>query len=374
MSTPRDELEVKIGGKAQKGWQQYDIDSDLMTPADAWRVSLAQPVIELPEEVVEGALVEVRMGGETVLQGRLDERVLTVAKGQHELQLSGRDNAGILLDCSAPIFTRSQLTLEQIVANLTRELIKGVNIRIDASSMLVREKVNIEPGDSAWDALRRAAEANGLWPWFEPDGTLVVGGPRYDVPPVDTLVLRADGKGNNLLSLTEHRSIVDRYSQVTVFGQSSGRGFGAGEREGRHNIKGSAEDSGVKSYRPKILVDHEAVNSDIARARGRKMISDSRLKGYTLNAVVPGHRTAGGVLWAAGQRVTIKSDPHGIDGVYFIMARRFTCDKASGRRTQLTIKEDGVWVLDAHPSSRRHRRGINSLPGKIVDLTKGATP
>lgn len=372
MSTPRDELEVKIGGKAHKGWMQYEIDSDLMTPADAWRVRLAQPVIELPEEVVEGALVEVRMGGETVLQGRLDERVLTVAKGQHELQLSGRDNAGILLDCSGPVLSISQLTLEQIVAKVVRPL--GITrIRIDAANAKVREKVNTEPGDSAWESLRRAAEANGLWPWFEPDGTLVVGGPRYDVPPVDTLLLRADGKGNNLLSLTEHRSIVDRYSEVTVLGQSTASGSGGGERDGRHNIKATVVDEGVMSYRPKILVDHEAVKSDIARARGRKMISDSRLKGYTLNALVPGHRTAAGVLWAPGQRVALKSDPHGLDGVYFIMARRFTCDKASGQRTQLTLKEDGVWVLDAHPSNRRHRRGANSLPGKIIDLTGGAT-
>lgn len=373
MSTRPDVLEIKIGGKAHQGWLQYEIDSDLMTPADAWRVRLAQPVIELPEDVVEGALVEVRMGGETVLQGRLDERVLTVAKGQHELQLSGRDNAGILLDCSAPIFTSSQLTLEQIVANLTRELIKGVNFRIDADKTLVREKVNIEPGDNAWDALRRAAEANGLWPWFEPDGTLVVGGPRYDLPPVDTLLLRADGKGNNLLSLAEHRSVVDRYSEVTVYGQRQSSGFDGGETPAQNNIKGGAKDTGIKSYRPKIVTDHEAVSKDIADARGRKIISDARLKGYTLNALLPGHRTAAGVLWAPGQRVALKSEPHGLDEVYFIMARRFSCDKASGQRTQLTLKEDGVWVLDAHPSNRRHRRGANSLPGKIVDLRGGAT-
>ena len=166
---------------------------------------------------------------------------------------------------------------------------------------------------------------------------------------------------------------MDRYSEVTVLGQSTASGAGGGERDGRHNIKATVVDEGVMSYRPKILVDHEAVNSDIARARGRKMISDARLKGYTLNALLPGHRTAAGVLWAPGQRVALKSEPHGLDGVYFIMARRFSCDKASGQRTQLTLKEDGVWVLDAHPSNRRPRRGANSLPGKIVDLSGGAT-
>ena len=39
----------------------------------------------------------------------------------------------------------------------------------------------------------------------------------------------------------------------------------------------------------------------------------------------------------------------------------------------LTMKEDGVWTLDAHPSKRKHRRGKNSLPGRVIDLSTGAT-
>jgi prophage tail gpP-like protein len=370
MSTRSDDLELKIGGRVHHGWMDYEIDSDLLTPADAWRVRLAQPVIDLPPEVAEGASVEVRMGGETVLNGILDERVLSVSESQHALMLNGRDMAGVLLDCSAPILSARQITLEDVLVKIVRSL--GIrNYRIDADGVILREKVNTEPGDSAWDALRRAAEANGLWPWFEPDGTLVVGGPRYDTPPVATLVMRADGKGNNVLSLSERRSIVERYSEVTVFGQSTASGSQGGERDGQNNIKSTVIDDGVVAYRPKVVVDHEAVNSAIARARGRKVISDSRLKSYTLSAVVPGHRTDDGVLWKPGQRVVVKSEPHKLDGVYFIMARRFTCDRSNGRRTHVTLKEDGVWVLDAHPSKRRHRRGKNDLPGKIIDLTGG---
>ena len=367
MSTPLDEVEVKIGDVAHKNWTRYEIDSDLLTPADAWHVTLAQTVIELPAQVVEGASVVVRLNRDTVLSGKLDERVLTVAKGQHELQLSGRDMAGVLLDCSAPILTMRNLTLDKLVAQLTR-MFGITRHRIDAVAALTREKVNTEPGDTVWDSLRRVAEANDLWPWFEPDGTLVVGGPRYDLPPVATLTLRADGRGNNVLTLAERRSIVERYSEVSVYGQRYATGSGAGEADARNNIKGKVVDTGMLTYRPKVVVDHEAINETIAKARARKVISDGRLKGYTLTATVRGHRTDDGVLWSPGQRVNVKSEPHGLDGVYFVMGRRFTGDKTVGQRTQLTLKEDGVWVLDAHPSKRRHRRGKNSLPGAIADL------
>lgn len=375
MSIPVDQVEVKIGGLVHTGWTSYDIDSDLLVPADCWRVSLSQHEIEVPASVAEGASVEVAIRREgalqTILSGKLDQRNLMVAKGRHELTLCGRDGAAVLLDCSAPVLSMRSLTLADVVAKIVRPL--GLQkIRIDSDSARLQEKVVTEPGDTAWDALRRAAEANGLWPWFEPDGTLVVGGPRYDLAPVDTLVLRKDGNGNNVEMLAEDRNLSERFSEVTVLGQSYATGFGGGERDGRHNIKAVVGDDGVKAYRPRILVDHEATSEDIARSRGRKFISDSRLKGYTLAAKVAGHRTTAGALWTPGQRVHVKSEPHGLDGVYFIMGRRFILDRKTGQSTLLTMKEDGVWTLDAHPSKRKHRRGKNSLPGRVYDLTKGA--
>jgi prophage tail gpP-like protein len=370
MSTPADGVEVRVGDLVHTGWTRYEIDSDLLTPADGWQVDLAQATIKVPPQIVPGVSVEVRLGGELVLSGRLDERSLTVQEGSHVLAMKGRDGAGILLDCSAPLVTMQQLSLDQVVAKIVRPL--GLTrVRIDALPTDIREKFTCEPGDSAWDALRRAAEACGLWPWFEPDGTLVVGGPDYDQEPVATLVMRADGVGNNIERLHEHRNIHGRFSEVTVLGQGHAGGSGAGERDGRNNVRAVVRDDGVPVYRPRVIVDHEAINETIAAARGRKLISDSRVEGYTLSAVMKGHRTAGGKLWTPGQRVNVVSEPHNLDATFFLMARRFLGGDGVGQRTELTLKEDRAWVLDAHPSKRRHRRGKNSLPGKIVDLTQG---
>ena len=107
------------------------------------------------------------------------------------------------------------------------------------------------------------------------------------------------------------------------------------------------------------------------------MISDGRVKGYTLQAQVRGHRVMAyqpgeGQLWAPGMRVEVVSEPHGVQGTFFVMARRFLGGDGIGQVTVLTLKEDGAWVLDAHPSTRRHRKGKNSLPGSVIDLTRGA--
>ncbi|MCE2691598.1 MAG: phage tail protein [Rubrivivax sp.] len=374
----RDAVEISIRGQVQSRWTRYEIDSNLMTPADAWSVSLSTSGLSVPAEVTPGAAVRVTLGGDVALTGVLDERTVDVSEGAMRLHLSGRDQAAVLLDCSAPITSGLNLNLDEVIARIVRPL--GItSIRIEADTTLPREKVSTEPGDSAWDALRRAAEANGLWAWFEPDGTLVVGGPRYDVPAVCLLQMRTGTPAaqNNLLRLAETRSLVPRYSHVTVLGQAAASGSGAAERKARAGIQAQVQDTGVPVYRPRVLVDHEATSVNIARARAIKAISDGRVQGYTLQALVQGHRVpagqpGAGQLWTPGQRVELVSDPHQISGTFFLLGRTFMGGEGVGQVTQLTLKEDGAWVPQAHPSTRRHRRGKNSVPGGVIDLTRGA--
>lgn len=350
MPTPDNTVSVLIGGKVHRTWSSYEIDSDLLIPADAWRVTLAPPTGVFPPIVHDGAAIQVRIGRDVVLTGSIDEIEHSVGKHQHLFSLQGRDGASVLVDCSAPIFTAKQATLAEVVASVAKPL--GITkIRIAADTARMTEKVSVEPGDTAWDTLVHAAEAEGLWPWFEPDGTLVVGGPDYRTPPVASLILRIDGKGNNVLSLARKSSMAERFSEVTVLAQSHGTAV----EDGKHAIKVTVRDESVARYRPKVVVDHDANNRETARSRARKIISDSRLKGLTLTVTVSGHRTSEGVLWAPGQRVHVLSEPHGINGIYFLMARRFQGGRQLGMQTQLTLKEDGVWVLDAHPHKRKRK-------------------
>lgn len=57
------------------------------------------------------AAVEVREGDTLILTGRVDALRRRIAKGEHSLTLTGRDGAGILLDCSAPILTQREVTV-----------------------------------------------------------------------------------------------------------------------------------------------------------------------------------------------------------------------------------------------------------------------
>ncbi len=365
MPTQADEVSVLIDGKAHSQWESYDIDSDLLLAADAFQVSIGLKDKQLPDFVQPWSAVEVKVGNDTVLTGRVDQIEDAVDKNNHNLNLTGRDYAGILVDCAAPIFATRLATLQEIAAKVIRPL--GLTkIKIDADSTSTREKINVEPGDRAWDVLAHAAEANGLWPWFAPDGTLVIGGPDYSKPPVATLVMRRDGEGNNVKSIARSRSAIGHYSQLTVLGQT----HGTETESGKHAISATAKDDGAKFYRPQIIIDHESDNAGLAKDRARKLLADGMLSAFDLTIRVSGHRV-NGLLWEPGQRVQVESEPHGIRDVFFLIGRRFIKSRTEGTITELRLKQDGLWVLDAHPHKRKHRRGKNSVgPGEIVDVTK----
>lgn len=374
MATPSDDrITVRVGGLEHRDWTSYSIDSDLLTPADAWRVALGIPATRIPASIKPWALVEVYLGADLILTGRLDDLGREVDKDTQRLSLSGRDGAAVLVDCSAPIFTRRQASLSEVVDLVARPLGVG-KVRVEQEGR--KEKITVEPGQRAWDLLADACEANGVWAWFEPDGTLVVGGPNYGAAPVATLVMTVDGKGNNVKSLNVRENVTGRYSEVTVLGQT----HGTEDEEGKHDIMHRETDPDVPGYRPLIIPAGECDNVEEAKRRAKKKLMDSRLEGFDMVATVRGHRVGGyqqgresGEPWRPGMRVHVVSEPHGLDAVYFLMKRTFLGGRDRGRITELGFKEDGVWLPELADKATSSKKKNKQGPGETVDLWKGRT-
>lgn len=358
-----DTVSLSIGGVAHADWLSYEIDSDLLTPADAWRMSLggAQP---LPDTVQAGADCVIRIGSDTVMVGVVDEITQQIDKRGHSISLSGRDMAGQLLDCSAPLFNELQVPLLRIV----KAICSPLNItayRIDASPTMARHKISVTPGENGWQVLQNAAEANGLWPWFEPSGTLVLG--RPDVPKEANTSLRlsrSSPQWNNVLSASLTRSQHDVYSEVRILGQAAGL-------EGSRAMRGVwGHASADQTIRPrlKISTDYESDNPKIAELRAKKELADALLKAQTLKVTVRGHRTEEGALWTPGMRVACALDVLSINAVWLLMARTLRCSHDGGTTTELTLYQDGLWQIDAHPHSRVQRKA------KLAAAAAGAQP
>lgn len=343
-----DKLSVTIEGHLHRDWERFSIDSDLFTPADAWQASLGIPIKTIPDYIRPWAKVSVRVGGSIVLTGRVDSVRRRISREGLELEISGRDMAAILLDCSAPVFTRRDATVEEVCTAMVRPL--GIDrIEVQPGGSAYR-KVSIEPGMTAWEALERAAQASGLWPWFTPDGVLKVAAPDYGRPVDAELVCVSDGTKNNVLSLDFEENITRRHSEVTILGQSTG----SEDDEARTTLKSVAYDGAAWFYRP-LIRDEGHVDSDgSARDRARKTLSDGVFESLACTVKVHGHRTDAGELWEPGMHIRLRAEK--LCDASFLLARRTLSCGRDGRTTTLTLKPWGVWLPDTAQKAKKKKK------------------
>lgn len=371
-NNPIPSIRLSIGGLSHDTWDGWSIESDLLTPADAFELEIhTKQGTRLPTVVSEGAPCSLTLDGDRVLTGQIDEYEHDVSRRGISIRINGRDRAAPLVDCSAPFVSMKEASLDQIIDQVVKPL-GAYQVEIRAEKVKTRRRIQIEPGQTAWEALLQVAEANGLWPWVEPDGRLVIGGPDYTTPSVGVLILREDGVGNNVERLSVRRSIAHRYSQITVLGQ-----HGQYENDGldtkRSHMRSVIEDETLARrgiFRPKVVIDSSSENQDMATTRARKLLADSRLEGFEIRAIVKGHRSQSGKVWTPGQRVVVRSEPHGLNDTYFLMSRTLRLSRGEGEITELRLREDKMWVLDGN-KVKKHK-GKSNPDAAFIEKIKGA--
>lgn len=350
------EVVVRIGGKEHKDWLSYDIDSDFLIPADAFsfetNVSQDQGVLA----DYSSLQCEVLINNQLIMTGIIGHQNEMVDKSNHSITFNGRDLAGLLVDCSVKqinVKGMNVLAAAQKIAEPWKQ-IKKVILKAEKNSVL--DKVDIEPGETAWQALSKIAYKAGLHVWLEPDGTLVIGGADYSSPPVATLSHSKYDNRRNIQSIQIEYNTENRYSEVTFLGQSHTRFADSS----KHDLKWVYKDETMTLYKPKTVVIGDAENLEQLKVQAKKMLSDWRLEGFSLTITVADHKTQDGVLWQPGQRVHVIDEDQQIDAIFFLMGRRFFLNRNGGTLTELRLKEDGIWTPDAYvkkSAAARSRKG-----------------
>ena len=309
----KNDITVEVDGKAHNSWKSYDIDSDFLIPADAFKFDLGVPSNSTVLPDFSGAEVKVRINGELVMTGIVDTTQHTISKTNRTYSLNGRDRASILVDCSAPITN-----------------VKGLTV-LDAVKKIV-----------------------------EPNGELIVGGADYSTPPVATLCCMKDGKRNNFEQADLTFDVSNRFSEVTFLAQSHGKQG----QDNKNDLKWVYNDPEMTTYKPKTVVVSDVDNLEALQKWAKKYIADSVLEGFTLTIVVPDHKMQDGTLWQPGQRVHVICEEYEIDAIFFLMGRRFTLSRNGGTQTELRFKQDGIWTPDAYSAKAEKARKRKGKKGK----------
>lgn len=518
-------MTLTIGDLEISNWDKVETDSDLFIPADSWTLSLYNPLGQLPKQVSEGADVYLSYRGEIILNGVIDQISESIDAQGHTISVIGRDIAGQLLDCSAPIFGTTQSDYEALAqqlglvdgirrvavnavqtareatiakitsaadsamlaqlqlqtigvlqsdqtaatqadiddvfqrgilwresnyrqfddsgqplksaagaigiaqimpttapfaaklaglpfdndryrndANYNRNLglayfkwcLKqrggdvdqaiaaynagpggsktqaGVDYRVRTYGAdwlkhmpaetqtyvrVIKEhlagggaaapdslndpddespdddsdiQTGIEAGQSQWEVLSRAAEANGDYLWVEPDGMIAVGNP-FGHYKAAALIFKRDGTGN-VLSIARVRDGTQTYSQINIVGQSATS----------KGVVASVQGRG----RPRLLVI-TASNFDSnqhAQRFAEKAMTDAIFAADQLQVfVLDWIESKSGKCWRAGWTVPVQTDVLDVTADWVVCGRRFLLSRESGRITELRLRRAGSW-------------------------------
>lgn len=209
-------IELFLNGKIFSGWKSLSVFRSLESMSGQFDLGIAVRPEDDVSVLKAGSALVLKMGGQTVITGYLDELRQRIEGENKEITVSGRDKTADLVDC-AVIHNSYQFknqTLQQIAETICKPF--GINVVWTATEAGATEVIpvwQVEPGETAFDTLSKCARHKGVLVTSDVDGNLVFTNPSKT--KVSDLVL-----SHNLLSLEVMDSWAQRYSLYRIIGDA----------------------------------------------------------------------------------------------------------------------------------------------------------
>ena len=326
-------VELSIGSRRYGGWSDVSVTRAIDQMAGSFALSLSwkDDAAGAPIAVAADDRCQLRIGGEIVIDGWVDAVSPSIDAGSHSIRVEGRDRSADLADCSAihKPGSWSNARIEQIATEIASPF--GVGVMAKAATGAPIRKFALQQGETVAAAIERLLRFRGLLAVPTATGDIEIITPDAGAP-VATLAL-----GINIKAASGRQDHRERYSDYIVKGQAAGDD----ERNGRTvaQVRGDAKDSGVRRYRPLLIMAEEQSDGGTAltRARFEAGVRAGRSRGAEI--VVAGWRTApGGALWAPNRRVRVQCAPIGMaDEMLLIAAVTFSKSEGDGTTATLSL-------------------------------------
>lgn len=327
-----DELALEIRGALFTGWEVVEVTRSLEAVSGSFRLTV-NPTARQPWPVRVQDEVKVRMGEDVLMTGWVDSFDGDSSRAGRSITVSGRDRTGDLVDCS-PTNEPGQWigrTLEQIAQAIAEPF--GVGVRNERTPTEAFPLFTIQPGETAWTAIERAARLRATLAYSDGDGSIVLAEPAIRSAEADLI---EGGQAANVLRSRVTYSAQNRYSLIRVLGQQTGNDQGWGAAPA--HVEGEATDSEITRYRPIVILAEGQTNVEVARARAQWEAITRAARGANLELEVAGWRELpGGPPWSVNSLAYVVLPSWQIRGSMLIRGVSFQRSKSAGQTTTLSL-------------------------------------
>jgi len=338
-----DQVRLTVNGQIHDGWTEATVKRSIEQIAGTFDLTLTEKWSgqTTRRPIAAGSACRLHLGDDLVISGWIDDARPSITASDHSVQASGRDATGDLVDCSAvhsPGEWKDQ-NLTQICAALCAPFGIGVTALTDIGTAFA--SFAIDEGETAFEAIERACRMRAVLPVSDSRGGLILTRADHPGAPVAELRTGADG---NVLSATGGTSLRDRFSVITVKGQSQGDDFK--DVTETASASGAASDSNVKRYRPLIVIAEDQGDGTSFADRAVWETSVRRARSRTAEVAVQGWRRSNGQLWSPLDVVRTAVPELGLPETMLVTTVELT-QSAEGTLTRLSLAPPKAFELIA---------------------------
>lgn len=190
---PQTDVRIIVNGNELSNWVRYEIESDLLTPSDAFSFTARNPKGELAGTIKKHHEVTVLLDGTVQMSGYVDDVNWSVGEEGSEVEIVGRDRFAFLVDCDAKPRSYHNVDLLTLAKSLSRNYISGRDWVLEWE---VHNEKNREALQAAgrklrkWTKLKNFADnifASGIVPDDTPNKSLFTSGAFLDNRVEDAL-------------------------------------------------------------------------------------------------------------------------------------------------------------------------------------------
>lgn len=360
----RPNVQLFVNGKVYGGWQEVTVTRSLEAIAGKFdlRVMDRWEANSEPWTIFPGDKCELRIDGKAIVTGYVDAASPSFDAESHGIDITGRDRTADLVDCSA-VVKGSELRGQKL-EGIARAIAKpfGITVKSEVDTGAVFQSFAIQPGETCWEAIERAARQRFMVMTVDGEGNLIVSdiGTKQ---AADDLI-----EGVNIKSASASYDYTNRFSEYRVKGQQASQNDGA--EAGKVNVESKATDKNVKRYRPKVLTAETQATDGSAEKRAQLEAATRAGKSTKIAVTVQGWTMSNGELWPVNVLVGIKSRILSIDEELLISSVRYNISDSAGIVTELELTRPEAFLL----GQGKGRKGRKPKKKKAGDFDVGPEP
>ena len=360
------DVRLTVGGISFSGWQAVSVVRSMEAAAGGFEIEYVSAA-RAGWQIDAGQACAVALAGKPVVAGFIDRVRHGYDADGHVLTVSGRDASADLVDCTA-VHTPAEwrgLLLEEIAATLAAPF--GVRVAAEVDVQPVFPVFRVEPGETAWEAIERAARLRQCLVIGDGAGGLLV--TRAGQSGAASGLLTG-GPFGNVLTFEREEDHSDRYSDYTILAQRPGDADG--QAADFAHVRGAASDPGVTRYRPLVLPAEDAADAQAATERANWEAAIRRARAQRTTITVVGWTDGAGELWRPNTKVR-HQDPWDGATEYLIASVQYGLSEA-GTVTRLDLVPPDSYLSEpgavASAEARRKKKRDQALDALIDDTTQ----